>query len=149
MATRIGLVARHGRPSFGGRVSSAIGVAAADRGRRPSTAVGLLRSCVQDSRTEARRQAPGRLARARSRRRRTSDAGNDVIDGTVRVAIIGAGAVSDYHHVPALRLDPRAELVAVCDADPGAARAAQGATGASTRVTTDPEALCATPTSTP
>ena len=36
----------------------------------------------------------------------------------VRVAIIGAGAVSDYHHVPALRLDPRAELVAVCDADP-------------------------------
>ncbi|MDR3639461.1 MAG: Gfo/Idh/MocA family oxidoreductase [Isosphaeraceae bacterium] len=35
----------------------------------------------------------------------------------VRVAIIGAGAVSDYHHVPALRLDPRAELAAVCDAD--------------------------------
>ena len=26
----------------------------------------------------------------------------------VRVAIIGAGAVSDYHHVPALRLDPPA-----------------------------------------
>ena len=36
----------------------------------------------------------------------------------VRVAIVGAGAVSDYHHVPALRLDPRAELAAVCDADP-------------------------------
>lgn len=35
----------------------------------------------------------------------------------VRVAIIGAGAVSDYHHVPALRLDPRAELAAVCDVD--------------------------------
>lgn len=35
----------------------------------------------------------------------------------VRVAIIGAGAVSDYHHVPALRLDPRAELAGVCDAD--------------------------------
>ncbi|MCO6458820.1 MAG: Gfo/Idh/MocA family oxidoreductase [Pirellulaceae bacterium] len=33
----------------------------------------------------------------------------------VRVAIVGAGAVSDYHHVPAIRLDPRAELVAVCD----------------------------------
>ena len=26
----------------------------------------------------------------------------------VGVAIIGAGAVSDYHHVPGLRLDPRA-----------------------------------------
>jgi predicted dehydrogenase len=35
----------------------------------------------------------------------------------VRLAIIGAGAVSDYHHVPAIALDPRAELVAVCDAD--------------------------------
>lgn len=35
----------------------------------------------------------------------------------VRVAIIGAGAVSDYHHVPGLRLDPRASLAAVCDAD--------------------------------
>ena len=33
----------------------------------------------------------------------------------VRVAIIGAGAVSDYHHVPALGLDPRAQLVAACD----------------------------------
>jgi predicted dehydrogenase len=34
---------------------------------------------------------------------------------TVRFGIIGAGAVSDYHHVPGIRLDPRAELVAVCD----------------------------------
>ena len=33
----------------------------------------------------------------------------------VRYAIIGAGAVSDYHHVPGIRIDPRAELVAVCD----------------------------------
>lgn len=33
----------------------------------------------------------------------------------VRYAIIGAGAVSDYHHVPGIRLDPRSELVAVCD----------------------------------
>src|ERR1700685_3037227 len=33
----------------------------------------------------------------------------------VRIAIIGAGAVSDYHHVPGIRIDPRAELVAVCD----------------------------------
>lgn len=33
----------------------------------------------------------------------------------IRYAIIGAGAVSDYHHVPGIRLDPRAQLVAVCD----------------------------------
>jgi len=38
--------------------------------------------------------------------------------GKVRVAIIGAGAVSDYHHVPAIKLDPRAELAGACDADP-------------------------------
>src|SRR3954447_2284475 len=62
--------------------------------------------------------------------------------GRVRVAIIGAGAVSDYHHVPAIRLDPRAELVAVCDADPGLLERRKSDWGIS-RVTTDPEALCA------
>jgi len=36
----------------------------------------------------------------------------------VRIAIIGAGAVSDYHHVPAIQLDTRATLVAVCDQNP-------------------------------
>jgi predicted dehydrogenase len=36
----------------------------------------------------------------------------------VRVALIGAGAVSAYHHVPGLRLDPRARIVAACDASP-------------------------------
>jgi predicted dehydrogenase len=40
----------------------------------------------------------------------------------VRIGIIGAGKVSDYHHVPAIRLDPRAELAGVCDADPGLVR---------------------------
>ncbi len=35
----------------------------------------------------------------------------------IAIAIIGAGGVSDYHHVPGIRLDPRAELVAVCDAN--------------------------------
>lgn len=35
--------------------------------------------------------------------------------GKVRIAIIGAGAVADYHHVPGIRLDPRAELTAACD----------------------------------
>jgi len=33
----------------------------------------------------------------------------------LRVAVVGAGAVSDYHHVPGLNLDPRAKLVAACD----------------------------------
>jgi len=33
----------------------------------------------------------------------------------VRFGIVGAGAVSDFHHVPGIRVDPRAELVAVCD----------------------------------
>ncbi|WP_437185392.1 Gfo/Idh/MocA family protein [Planctomicrobium sp. SH668] len=33
----------------------------------------------------------------------------------VRFGIIGAGAVSDFHHVPGIRVDPRAELVAACD----------------------------------
>ncbi|MCA9021515.1 MAG: Gfo/Idh/MocA family oxidoreductase [Planctomycetaceae bacterium] len=33
----------------------------------------------------------------------------------VRIGIIGAGAVSDYHHVPGIEIDPRARLAAVCD----------------------------------
>ena len=36
----------------------------------------------------------------------------------VGVAFIGTGAVTAYHHLPGLRLDSRAELVAICDADP-------------------------------
>ncbi|HEY2761690.1 MAG TPA: Gfo/Idh/MocA family oxidoreductase [Pirellulales bacterium] len=35
----------------------------------------------------------------------------------VRIAIVGAGKVSDYHHLPGIRLDPRATLVAACDTD--------------------------------
>ncbi len=31
------------------------------------------------------------------------------------IGIIGAGAVSDYHHVPGINIDPRARLVAICD----------------------------------
>ena len=34
---------------------------------------------------------------------------------TIRYAIVGAGAVADYHHVPGIRLDPRATLTMVCD----------------------------------
>ena len=61
---------------------------------------------------------------------------------TVRVAIIGAGKVSDYHHVPALALDPRAELVAVCDADPALLEQRKKDWQVD-KVTTDMEALCA------
>ncbi len=60
----------------------------------------------------------------------------------VRVAIIGAGAVSDYHHVPALRMDPRAELAAVCDADEGLLAKRKGDWGVEL-ASTDPIALCA------
>jgi predicted dehydrogenase len=62
----------------------------------------------------------------------------------VRVAIVGAGAVSDYHHVPALRLDPRAQLVAVCDADPALLARRRQEWGVE-KVTTDVNALCADP----
>lgn len=63
---------------------------------------------------------------------------------TVRIGIVGAGAVSDYHHVPAIRLDPRAELAAACDADPQLLERRKQEWGI-TKVTTDPEALCADP----
>ena len=33
----------------------------------------------------------------------------------VRMGIIGAGAVSDLQHFPGIQVDPRAELVAICD----------------------------------
>ena len=60
----------------------------------------------------------------------------------VRVAIIGAGAVSDYHHVPALRLDPRAELAGICDTSTELLEKRRKEWGCD-RVTTDPEEICA------
>src|SRR3954451_1297207 len=62
----------------------------------------------------------------------------------VRVAVVGAGAVSDYHHVPALRLDPRAELVAVCDSEPTLLERRKSDWGI-TKAMTDPVALCDDP----
>ena len=64
--------------------------------------------------------------------------------GRVGVAIIGAGAVSDYHHVPALRIDPRAELVAACDADPALLERRRVEWNVPT-TSTDPEIICADP----
>ncbi len=45
----------------------------------------------------------------------TAKSANEIIN----VGIVGAGMVSDYHHVPAINLDPRARLKAICDASPG------------------------------
>src|SRR5688572_17016932 len=62
----------------------------------------------------------------------------------VRIAIIGAGQVSDYHHVPGIRLDRRARLVAVCDADP-TLLARRREEWRVEKTTTDALSLCADP----
>jgi predicted dehydrogenase len=62
----------------------------------------------------------------------------------VRVAIIGAGAVSDYHHVPGLRLDPRAKLVAACDTNAALVEKRKGDWGID-KISTDPDAICSDP----
>ncbi len=59
----------------------------------------------------------------------------------VRVAFIGTGAVTAYHHLPGLRLDPRAELVAISDADPEILKKRQAEWNVA-EATTDPIALC-------
>ncbi|MEZ6072471.1 MAG: Gfo/Idh/MocA family oxidoreductase [Pirellulales bacterium] len=60
---------------------------------------------------------------------------------SIRVAIIGAGAVSDYHHVPGVALDPRAEVTLVCDTNEEllAQRSRDWGVG---RTTTDIAAAC-------
>jgi predicted dehydrogenase len=60
----------------------------------------------------------------------------------VRIAIIGAGKVSDYHHVPAIRLDERCRLVAACDTDPTLLAAREKEWGLE-QTSTDPQAICA------
>jgi len=62
----------------------------------------------------------------------------------VRIAIIGAGAVSDYHHVPAIRLDPRARLAGVCDASRELLDKRR-TDWSCDNATTDYEAICADP----
>jgi predicted dehydrogenase len=63
--------------------------------------------------------------------------------GPVRVAFIGVGAVTAYHHLPGLRLDSRASLAAICDADPALLERRQTEWGVS-KATTDAAALCQT-----
>jgi predicted dehydrogenase len=60
----------------------------------------------------------------------------------IRVGFIGTGGVTAYHHLPGLRLDPRAELAAICDADPDLLKRRQDEWQVP-QATTDPEALCA------
>ena len=62
----------------------------------------------------------------------------------VRIGIIGAGAVSDYHHVPAIRLDPRAELRAACDADRALLERRQSEWGVA-KVSADYQSICTDP----
>lgn len=62
----------------------------------------------------------------------------------VNIAIIGAGAVSDYHHVPAIRLDSRAKLAGVCDASAELVEKRRREWSCE-NVTTDYEAICADP----
>jgi predicted dehydrogenase len=59
----------------------------------------------------------------------------------VRVAFIGTGAVTAYHHVPGLWLDHRAELVAICDSDANLLKQRQQEWNVA-RATTDALALC-------
>jgi predicted dehydrogenase len=63
---------------------------------------------------------------------------------SVRIGIIGAGAVSDYHHVPAIRLDSRVQLVAACDADAALLERRKRDWNIE-KVTTDPKAICEDP----
>ncbi len=62
----------------------------------------------------------------------------------IRVAIIGAGAVSDYHHVPGLRLDRRAKLVAACDTNAQLLEQRKSDWNID-KVSTDPDAICNDP----
>src|SRR5512134_3855032 len=62
----------------------------------------------------------------------------------INMAIIGAGAVSDYHHVPAIRLDSRARLAGVCDASAELVEQRRREWSCD-NVTTDYEAICADP----
>lgn len=62
----------------------------------------------------------------------------------IRIAILGAGAVSDYHHVPAIRLDSRCQLAAVCDASQDLLNKRKKDWNCD-YVTTDYEKVCADP----
>jgi predicted dehydrogenase len=47
----------------------------------------------------------------------------------VRVALVGTGVIALQNHIPGIRLHPSGEVVALCDPDPRALRAASSASG--------------------
>jgi predicted dehydrogenase len=49
----------------------------------------------------------------------------------IRVALVGTGAIAVQNHIPGVRLHPDADVVALCDPDPGARAAASAASGIS------------------
>ena len=65
-------------------------------------------------------------------------------DLPIRVAIIGAGAVSDYHHVPGIAIDPRAIVTAVCDNSEELVAKRKSEWGVD-KATTDFNEICADP----
>jgi predicted dehydrogenase len=67
---------------------------------------------------------------------------SSALGNKVRVGFIGTGAVTAYHHLPGLRLDPRAELTAICDADADLVKRLQDEWHVD-HATTDALALCA------
>src|SRR6201996_3706874 len=89
-----------------------------------------LRRFVQDSRTGSSRQAPGEETTMATTGERP-----------IGVAFIGTGAVTAYHHLPGLRLDPRAELVAICDTDADLLERRKEEWGVGL-ASTAPEAIC-------
>ncbi len=62
----------------------------------------------------------------------------------VKIGIIGAGAVSDYHHVPGIGIDPRAHLEIVCDASAELLKQRRSDWPVA-RTTTDYKEVCADP----
>ena len=62
----------------------------------------------------------------------------------IGIGIIGCGAVSDYHHVPGIRLDPRCQLVAACDTNEALLEKRRG-DWAVERLSTDPLSICRDP----
>ena len=91
-----------------------------------------MRRFVQDSRPlRAKASVLKGSERCRHRARRRK----------VRVGFIGTGAVTAYHHLPGLRLDPRAELVAICDTDAEILEKRQAEWNVE-HASTDPEAVC-------
>lgn len=69
---------------------------------------------------------------------------SDAVKTPVRVGVIGAGAVTAYHHVPGLALDPRAKLVAAADTNAPLLEQRRSEWDID-KTTTDPLALCADP----